>query len=108
MDCFSRRLRNARRCLGKTQAEMAAIVGLSRTGYAALEEAGRGRVMEKLPKLAKALGCRIDDLFPEMDERNEDKPVRPSASPGPVSATGGGPIDADGFEDDDSLDGWAM
>lgn len=43
-------------------------------------------------KIAKALGCRIDDLFPEMDE-----------TPGPE----GKPVSADGF-DDDSLDSLAL
>jgi len=43
---------------------------MSRTGYADLEKAGSGKVFEKLPAIAKALGCRIDDLFPEMDEKS--------------------------------------
>lgn len=49
--------------------------------------------MSVLPKIAKALGCRIDDLFPEMDE-----------TPGPEDCK---PVSADGF-DDDSLDTLAL
>ena len=62
---------------------------MSRTGYADLEKAGSGKVFEKLPMIAKALGCRIDDLFPEMDEPDDSKTVC-----------------ADGFEDE-TMEGWA-
>jgi len=75
LDGFSDALRNYRKRSGKTQEEVAKEVGMSRTGYADLEKAGSGKVFEKLPMIAKALGCRIDDLFPEMDETQEDKTV---------------------------------
>ena len=72
MDGFCVRLRKYRKEINKTQEELAKNVGMSRTGYADLEKEGSGKVFEKLPLLAKALGCRIDDLFPEMDDVKTD------------------------------------
>ena len=89
MDGFSEMLRKYRKRTGKTQEEFAKVVGMSRTGYADLEKSGSGKVFEKLPVIAKALGCRIDDLFPEMDAPEESKTVC-----------------ADGFEDE-AMEGWS-
>ena len=89
MDGFSETLRKYRKRSKKTQEEVAKEVGMSRTGYADLEKAGSGKVFEKLPMIAKALGCRIDDLFPEMDAQDESKTVG-----------------ADGFEDE-TMEGWS-
>ena len=75
MDGFCVRLRKYRKEINKTQEELAKNVGMSRTGYADLEKEGSGKVFEKLPLLAKALGCRIDDLFPEMDDVKTDSSV---------------------------------
>lgn len=82
------RLRELRERCGKSASAFAAELGMSTQRYWSLENGDNGRTFEKLPKIAKALGCRIDDLFPEMDD------YEPS-----VKA-----VCADGFEDDDSLD----
>ena len=93
MEKINERIRNLRRASGKSQTEIAECSGMSRTGYASIEQGVTIKTFEKLPAIAKALGCRIDDLFPEMDE-----------SPAP---DGGKPVSADGFEDD-SLDTLAL
>ena len=82
-----------RKRAGISQESVAAAAGMTRTGYQQIESGKNGRTLDKLPAIAKALGCRIDDLFPEMDE-----------TPSP---DGGKPVSADGFEDD-SLDGLAL
>lgn len=92
MEKINERIRNLRRASGKSQTEIAECSGMSRTGYASIEQGVTIKTFEKLPAIAKALGCRIDDLFPEMDE-----------TPDPE----GKPVSADGF-DDDSLDTLAL
>ena len=72
MDKFSNRLRKYRKEIGATQEELAKRVGMSRTGYADLEKEGGGKTFRKLPALAKSLGCKIDDLFPEMDNELDE------------------------------------
>ena len=72
MDSFSNRLRKYRKKIGVTQEELAMRVGMSRTGYADLEKEGGGKTFGKLPALAKNLGCKIDDLFPEMENELDD------------------------------------
>lgn len=89
MDGFGKRLRTIRRERGITIDQMSAEVGMTGDAILKLESGARGKTLEKLPVLAKALGCRIDDLFPEMDEPQEDKTVC-----------------ADGFEDE-TMEGWA-
>ena len=93
MESRCERIRRLRKRAGISQESVAAAAGLTRTGYQQIESGKNGRTLDKLPKIAKALGCRIDDLFPEMDDvqgAGEDKPVS-----------------ADGFEDD-SLDRLTM
>lgn len=92
MESRSERIRTLRKRAGISQESVAAAAGLTRTGYQQIESGKNGRSLDKLPKIAKALGCRIDDLFPEMDE-----------TPDPE----GKPVSADGF-DDDSLDTLAL
>lgn len=92
MEKINERIRNLRRASGKSQTEIAECSGMSRTGYASIEQGVTIKTFEKLPAIAKALGCRIDDLFPEMDD-----------VPGPE----GKPVSAHGFEDD-SLDTLAL
>ena len=93
MESRSERIRMLRKRAGISQESVAAAAGMTRTGYQQIESGKNGRTLDKLPAIAKALGCRIDDLFPEMDE-----------SPAP---DGGKPVSADGF-DDDSLDTLAL
>lgn len=89
MDGFGKRLRTIRRERGITIDQMSAEVGMTGDAILKLESGARGKTLEKLPVLAKALGCRIDDLFPEMDETQEGKTVC-----------------ADGFEDE-TMEGWS-
>lgn len=90
---MGKRIRAIREQKGMTCTALAEQVGISAQGMWNLESGNNGRTLDKLPKIAKALGCRIDDLFPEMDE-----------APGPEEDK---PVSADGF-DDDSLDSLAL
>lgn len=67
-DSFRSRLKKMRQRLGLTQEEMARDIGMTRTGYADIEHGAAGKSFMKLPAIARELGCRIDDLFPEMDQ----------------------------------------
>lgn len=89
MDGFGKRLRMLRRERGITIEQISSKVGMTGDAILKLESGARGKTLEKLPSLAKALGCRIDDLFPEMDALEENKTVC-----------------ADGFEDE-SMEGWS-
>ncbi|MBR4040577.1 MAG: helix-turn-helix transcriptional regulator [Clostridia bacterium] len=51
---------------------LAEKVGMSSQALWNLENDVVGKTFEKLPLLAKALECRIDDLFPEMDDVKTD------------------------------------
>ncbi len=66
------RLRELREKKGKSASALAAELGMSTQRYWHLENGDNGRTFEKLPRIAKALECRIDDLFPEMDEVKTD------------------------------------
>lgn len=65
---FGERVFAIRKERGLTMAEVATMLNMSPPGYKRLEDGTGGKTFEKLPALAKILGCRIDDLFPEMDE----------------------------------------
>ena len=67
MECLNQRLKSLRERAGLRQEDVAIAAGLSRAGYQMIESGKNGKTMGKLPAIAKALGCRIDDLFPEMD-----------------------------------------
>ena len=69
---FGERLATLRKAAGKTMTEMAAAINVTAPGYKRLEDGTCGKTFEKLPALAKSLGCRIDDLFPEMDDVKTD------------------------------------
>ena len=45
---------------------------MSPQGLWNLENNVVGKTFKKLPALAKALGCHIDDLFPEMDNELDE------------------------------------
>ena len=90
---MGKRIRAIREQKGMTCTALAEQGGISAQGMWNLEGGNNGRTLDKLPKIAKALGCRIDDLFPEMDD-----------APSPEE---GKPVSADGF-DDDSLDTLAL
>ena len=61
------RLRELRLKKGLTLNTMAAAIGVTPQGYLKLEDGTGGKTFEKLPVIAKTLGCPIDKLFPEMD-----------------------------------------
>ena len=69
---FGERLATIRKSKGMTMAKMAAELNMTPPGYKRLEDGTCGKTFDKLPLLAKALGCRIDDLFPEMDDIKTD------------------------------------
>ena len=68
MSQFAERLKTLRERTGKSAADIARTVGISDQLYWTMENGKNCKTFEKLPRLARALGCRIDDLFPEMDE----------------------------------------
>lgn len=68
---FCERLRGLREARGRTQSDMARIIGMTAPGYKRLEDGTGAKTFKKIPLIAKALGCRVDDLFPEMDEPTE-------------------------------------
>lgn len=89
MDTFGERVKRLRKEKGIGVMDFSAMVGMTPDAVLKIESGKRGKAFEKLPKLALALGCQIDDLFPEMDEPQEVKTVC-----------------ADGFEDE-AMEGWS-
>ena len=87
MDTFGERVKRLRKEKGLGVIDFSAMVGMTPDAVLKIESGKRGKAFEKLPKLALALGCQIDDLFPEMD--GEGKTVC-----------------ADGFEGE-TIGGWA-
>lgn len=67
METRGERLRRLRKQLNMTVTELAKATHCSRALITRMEAEERGRSADKYPAIAKALGCRIDDLFPEMD-----------------------------------------
>ncbi len=94
MDGFGKRLRTLRRERGITIDQISSKVGMTGDAILKLESGVRGKTLEKLPSLAKALGCSIDDLFPEMDAPEE------------ANVSEGKTVCADGF-DDETMEGWS-
>ena len=95
METVGERIGNLRREKGLSLAALADQAGMTSQGLWNLENNVVGKTFEKLALLAKALGCRIDDLFPEMDEPKEEESVGEGKTVG-----------ADGFEDE-TMEGWA-
>lgn len=93
MNPIGARLRDLRERQGKSVSAFASELGMSTQRYWHLENGDNGRTFEKLPKIAKALGCRIDDLFPEMDAPEE------------ANVSEGKTVCADGFEENE-WEGW--
>lgn len=89
METIGERIRNLRKRRGLSLAGLAESVDMTSQSLWNLENNMVGKTFEKLAPLARALDCRIDDLFPEMDEPQESKTVC-----------------ADGFEDE-ALEGWS-
>ena len=77
------RVREIRRKKNIDAAELARAIGVSESTILKIEVGDRGKKCGLVPRLAKALGCRTDDLFPEMDEPVLEK----SASAGAFEET---------------------
>lgn len=63
---FGRRLREARRSAGLTQALLADSVGLSRTSITNIERGNQHIPLHLLPELAAALGDDVHELLPPL------------------------------------------
>ena len=72
------RLREKRLAAGLSLTAMASAVGMAPSGYISLENGTVGKTFEKLPIIAKELGCSIDDLFPEMDSPDQAAAAEPA------------------------------
>lgn len=72
MQRFGERVRTKRIERGLKIAEVSSAVGMTNDALLKIESGLRGKTLEKLPLLAKALGCSIDDLFPEMDNELDE------------------------------------
>lgn len=66
------RIKQKRESARLSMTELAVKAGMSPQGLWNLENNVVGKTFEKLPALAKALGCSIDDLFPEMDNELDE------------------------------------
>lgn len=95
MESYYDRLKELRSAARLSQQDMADALGITRAGYQMMESGSNGKKFAYLPIIAKTLGCRIDDLFPEMDEPKEEESVGEGKTVG-----------ADGFEDE-TMEGWA-
>lgn len=71
-DGFSTRLREIMQEKGVSISMLAEKTGMSFSAVYRMVSGDRGKNMEKLPKMARALGVSIDALFPEMDAPQED------------------------------------
>ncbi|MDO5300088.1 MAG: helix-turn-helix transcriptional regulator [Clostridia bacterium] len=98
------RIKEIREKQGMTCTALAKSAGLSAQGLWNLENGSVGRTFEKLPFIAKALGCRIDDLFPEMDEVREDG--NPARADGIEKEKAAGQAAEDSGQDDDEWGGF--
>lgn len=93
METVGERIRKLRKEKGMSQTALAESVDMTSQSLWNLENNMAGKTFEKLAPLAKALGCRIDDLFPEMDAPEE------------ANVSEGKTVCADGF-DDETMEGW--
>ena len=80
------RLKQLRMAREMTQAGLSAVSGISRVHIARIERGICAPTIDTIIPIAKALGCRIDDLFEEMDERKEATPH--AAEAGQVAPAG--------------------
>ena len=67
---FGENVRARRRALGKSQAQVAKEVGISREAYYAYEKKNAmPRKTERLVNLAEALGCTVNDLYKDYEKK---------------------------------------
>ena len=63
-EAFGLKLRQKRKQAGKTQKELAELVGVTRVYIGLIERGETSITLEKVYKLASALVCRVSDLLP--------------------------------------------
>lgn len=95
---FGERLSEIRKGKGFSKTAMATRLSMSGPGYKRLEDGTGAKTFEKLPLIAKTLGCRIDDLFPEMDEESS-APEQAEEESKTARACG--------FDENEDLKGWS-
>ena len=95
---FGERLSEIRKGKDFSMTDMATRLSISVPGYKRLEDGTGAKTFEKLPLIAKTLGCRIDDLFPEMDE-DASAPEQTEEERKTARACG--------FEENEDLKGWS-
>lgn len=61
-------IRSLRKAAGLTQDELAERVGVCQSAVAVWESGNGFPTADKLPQIAKILGCTIDDLFGRTEE----------------------------------------
>lgn len=98
MESFCDRLKSLRDAAGLCQQDMASRLGITRAGYQMIENGRNGKKFSYLPVIAKSLGCRIDDLFPEMDEKTDATEQEQAESK---------TARACGFDENEDLKGWS-
>lgn len=98
METFGDRLKRYRIKAKMSVADFALEIGVTPDCVMKLESGKRGRAFDRLPVIAKAVNCRIDDLFPEMDEAADAQ-----EAPEGESKT----ARACGFDGDEDLKGWS-
>lgn len=73
------RIRDIRKDRGLTQEELAAKVGISYTHLGRMEVGKRRVSLEMIEQLARALGCRVQDLLPDVAEIAPPQLAEPDA-----------------------------
>ena len=76
-DSFGARLRKLRAEQHLTKAEASERIGVTLRTLSALEQDARGKYYSVLPAIARAYGCTIDSLYPEMDGAGAEKEDTP-------------------------------
>lgn len=82
MESIGERIRELRAKKEMSQTLLASRADMTVQSLWNLENGMVGKTFEKLPAIAKALGCHIDDLFPEMDGYTPEAGT-PSHAPDP-------------------------
>lgn len=65
-------IKTARMSKAMTQKQLADVMGVKRTTVSMWESGASLPSADKLPKLARVLGCTIDELFAEESERGTE------------------------------------
>lgn len=81
MQTFGERLRQIRSEKNLTMAALSKEIGMTPAAIARMESGDCGKNMEKLPKMARALGVSIDALFPEMDDVQQEAAAQQAETP---------------------------